>query len=176
MRVFERWHRVVDHLLEPPLRTGQGLAQHNLLPTLQPDDDRAHSTPAEMACQQPATLPAAGRQLLSACSGLTLALDGPADDDDGACERYQSNTFAPTPGVSSLGMLAVVFDVGLRPQDVGDLFLRARRDGLVDFELWDGRVILAGSVLLREVLVMGRHGESFGRRYPQRMPIRRLDF
>lgn len=60
--------------------------------------------------------------------------------------------------VSSLGMLPVVFDVWFRPQDVGDLFLRTRRDGLVNLELWDGRLIRAGNVLLREVLVVGRHG------------------
>lgn len=46
-------------------------------------------------------------------------------------------------------MLAVIFDVWFRPQGVGDLFLRTRRDGLVDLELGDGRLVRAGNVLLR---------------------------
>lgn len=68
-------------------------------------------------------------------------------------------------------MLAVVFDVRLRPRDVGDLFLRARRNGLVDLELGDGRLIGARNLLLGGVLVIGRHGESFGQEHPQHMPI-----
>jgi hypothetical protein len=48
----------------------------------------------------------------------------------------------------SLGMLAVIFDVRFSPQGVGDFFLRTRRDGLVDFKLWDGRLIRAGNVVL----------------------------
>jgi hypothetical protein len=67
-------------------------------------------------------------------------------------------TSAPDARVSSLGMLAMVFDVWFRPQDVGDLFLRTRRDGLVNLELWDGRPVRAVNVFLREVLVVGRHG------------------
>jgi hypothetical protein len=63
----------------------------------------------------------------------------------------------------SLGMLAVIFDVWLRPQDVGDLFLGTRRNVLVDLELWEGRPVRAGNALLGEVLVVERHGESFGR-------------
>ncbi|MCU1440418.1 MAG: hypothetical protein JWP85_1415 [Rhodoglobus sp.] len=46
-------------------------------------------------------------------------------------------------------MLAVVFDVWFRPQDVRDLFLRTGRDGLVDLDLWDGRFIRARIALLR---------------------------
>jgi hypothetical protein len=46
-------------------------------------------------------------------------------------------------------MLAVIFDVWFRPQDIGDLFLRTRRDGLIDLELWDGRLIRTGNVVLR---------------------------
>jgi hypothetical protein len=32
-------------------------------------------------------------------------------------------------------MLAVVFDVWFRPQDISDLFLRTQSDGLIDLEL-----------------------------------------
>lgn len=46
-------------------------------------------------------------------------------------------------------MLAVVFDFWFRPQDVGDFFLRTRRDCLVDLERWDGRLTPAGNVVLR---------------------------
>lgn len=60
-------------------------------------------------------------------------------------------------------MLAVIFDVWFRPQDVGDLFLGARWDRLVDLEFRDGRLVRAGDVVLRRVLEMERHGEPFGR-------------
>ena len=60
-------------------------------------------------------------------------------------------------------MLAVIFYVWFRSQDVGDLFLRARGDGLVDLELWDGGLVRAGNVVLRRMLEVDRHGESFGR-------------
>lgn len=60
-------------------------------------------------------------------------------------------------------MLAVIFDVWFRPQSVGDLFLGTRRDGLVDLEPGDGRLIRAGNVVLRGMLELDRHGESFGR-------------
>ena len=66
-------------------------------------------------------------------------------------------------------MLAVIFDVRFRPQGVGDLFFRTRCDGLVDLELWDGRLTRAGNVVLRGMFEVERHGESFGRRHPQRM-------
>lgn len=49
-------------------------------------------------------------------------------------------------------MLAVIFDVWLRPKNVGEFFLRTRRDSLVDFELWDGRLIWAGNVVVRVIL------------------------
>jgi hypothetical protein len=49
----------------------------------------------------------------------------------------------------SLGTLAVILDFWFRPQGVGDLFLRTRRDGLVDLKLWEGRLIRAGDVVLR---------------------------
>lgn len=60
-------------------------------------------------------------------------------------------------------MLAVIFHVWFRPQDVGDLFLRTRRDGLVDLDLGDGRLIGAGNVVLGGLLEVERHSESFGR-------------
>ena len=63
-------------------------------------------------------------------------------------------------------MLAVIFDVWFRPQGVGDLFLRTRWDGLVDLELGNGRLTRAGNVVLRGMLEVERHGESFGRRQP----------
>ena len=53
--------------------------------------------------------------------------------------------------------------VRFRPQGVGDLLLRTRRNGLVDLELRYGRFIRAGNVVLRRVLRVERHGESFGR-------------
>ena len=65
-------------------------------------------------------------------------------------------------------MVAVIFYVWFRSQDVGDLFLRARGDGLVDLELWDGGLVRAGNVVLRRMLRV-RHGKSFGRKHPQRM-------
>ena len=65
-------------------------------------------------------------------------------------------------------MPAVVFDVWLGPQEVGDLFLGARRDRLVDLQFRDARLTRGGDVLVWGVLVVGRHGESFGRRHPQR--------
>lgn len=46
-------------------------------------------------------------------------------------------------------MHTVILDVWFRPQGVGDFFLRTRRDGLVDLELWDRRLIRAGNVVLR---------------------------
>ena len=52
-------------------------------------------------------------------------------------------------------MLAVVFDVWLRAHAVGDLFLRTRRDGLVDLEFGDGRLVRARNVRLMGVLVVG---------------------
>jgi len=52
---LERWHHVVDHLPEPPIRTRPRLAQHSLLPTLRPCGDRIHSATARKACQQPPT-------------------------------------------------------------------------------------------------------------------------
>ena len=60
-------------------------------------------------------------------------------------------------------MRAVIFDVWLRTQDVRDLFLRTRRDGLVDLELGDRRLIRSGDVVLRGMLEVERHGESFDR-------------
>jgi hypothetical protein len=59
-------------------------------------------------------------------------------------------------------MPAVVFDVWLRPQDVCDLLLGTRSDGLVRLNLGDGKFIRAGDVPPGGVLVVGRHGESFG--------------
>jgi hypothetical protein len=54
--------------------------------------------------------------------------------------------------MSSLGMLAVIFDVRLRPQGVGDLFLWTWRDGLVVLELGDGGFIRARNMVLRGLL------------------------
>ena len=45
-------------------------------------------------------------------------------------------------------MLAVVFDVGFRPQRVGDFLFRTRRNVLVDFELRDARFIRSGNVIV----------------------------
>jgi hypothetical protein len=64
----------------------------------------------------------------------------------------------------------MVFDVRFRPTDIGDLFLRARRDGLVFLELGDARLPRVRNVLVRGVLVVCGHGGSFGRRRFQRMP------
>lgn len=60
----------------------------------------------------------------------------------------------------SLVVLGVVFDVRVRAHDVGDFFLRTRRDGLIEFKLRDGGLFRAGGVLWRGMV---RHGESFGR-------------
>ena len=43
-----------------------------------------------------------------------------------------------------LGMVTVVLEVWFRSQHIGDLFLRTRRDGLVDLDLRDGGSIRAG--------------------------------
>ena len=76
--------------------------------------------------------------------------------------RSDPGHFAPA-SVSSLEMAAVILDVGFRPQDVGDLFLRTRRDGLVFLQLRDARLVRAGHTLLRGMLLVDRHGKSFGR-------------
>jgi hypothetical protein len=60
-------------------------------------------------------------------------------------------------------MLAVIYHVWFRTQGVGDLFLRTRRDGLVDLELWEGRLTRAGNVVLGGIFEVEGHGESFGR-------------
>jgi hypothetical protein len=60
-------------------------------------------------------------------------------------------------------MLAVIFDVWLGPQNVGDLLLRTRRQSLVDFQRWDGELIGAGNAVLRGMLKVERHGDPFGR-------------
>ena len=69
-------------------------------------------------------------------------------------------------GEPLLGVPAVVLDVWFRPQEVGDLLLRARRNGLVDLELRDGRLIRAGNVLLRGVARCGQTRRSSGRNIP----------
>jgi hypothetical protein len=60
-------------------------------------------------------------------------------------------------------MLAVVLEVGLCSQDVGDLFLWTRRDDLVDLYLWDGVLGRAWRVVVRGVVGVKRHRASFGR-------------
>lgn len=63
-------------------------------------------------------------------------------------------------------MLAVICDAWFRPQYVGDLFLRTRCGGLVDLELWCGRLIRAGNVIVRGMIELECHGESsVGNRY-----------
>ncbi|WP_166791519.1 hypothetical protein [Cryobacterium sp. Hh38] len=57
----------------------------------------------------------------------------------------------------------MIYHVWFRSQDIGDLFLRTRGDGLVDLELWDGRLTRAGNVALRGMFEVEGHGESFGR-------------
>jgi hypothetical protein len=55
----ERWHHVVDHQTEPPLRIRPRPAQHSPLPTLRPGGDRIRSAIAGMSRRQPPT-PTAG--------------------------------------------------------------------------------------------------------------------
>jgi hypothetical protein len=62
----------------------------------------------------------------------------------------------------SRGTLAVIVDVRFSTQDVGDFFLRARRDCLVVLQLGDGRLIRTRNVV-RGVLEVVRHGASFSR-------------
>jgi hypothetical protein len=64
----------------------------------------------------------------------------------------------------------MVLDVRFRPADVGDLFLGAGRDVLVVLEFRDGGLTGARNVVVRGVLVGKRHGNSFDRCLPQRMP------
>jgi hypothetical protein len=51
-------------------------------------------------------------------------------------------------------MLAVIFEVWFRSRDVGDLFLGARRDGLVELELWDAGLTRTGNVVPGRVVVV----------------------
>jgi len=60
-------------------------------------------------------------------------------------------------------MLAVIPDVRLGSEDVRDLFLGARRDGLVGLELRDAGLVRSGNVVLRCVLVVEAHCGPFGR-------------
>jgi hypothetical protein len=60
-------------------------------------------------------------------------------------------------------MLAVILDIRCRTQDVGDVFLRARRQRLIDLELGDAGLTRAGGVPQRSVLVVEVHGGSFDR-------------
>ena len=60
-------------------------------------------------------------------------------------------------------MLAVIFDVQFGPQYIGDLFLRARRDALVNLKLWQGLLTRAWNVAMRGLLEVERHVEPFGR-------------
>lgn len=58
-------------------------------------------------------------------------------------------------------MLAVIREIRLGTQHVGDLLLRARRDGLVVLELGDRGFVRSGDVVVVfEAGVVG-HGESF---------------
>lgn len=61
-------------------------------------------------------------------------------------------------------MPAVVLDVGLGALAIGDLLLGARRNGLVDFQLGDARLVRAWNVMrsaLRGMLV-GHGSPSVG--------------
>jgi hypothetical protein len=60
----------------------------------------------------------------------------------------------------------VLFQVGFRAEDVGDLLLRARCDGLIELEFRDRRLVRGGYVF-----VVVRHGRSFGRQHAQRTPL-----
>jgi hypothetical protein len=65
------------------------------------------------------------------------------------CEqRFVSDREAP-----SGGMLAVVINVGLGSQYVGDFLFRTRRNVLVDFELRDAHFIRSGNVVVRRVIM-----------------------
>lgn len=66
----------------------------------------------------------------------------------------------PCYGAESLGKLAVILDVGFGPEHVGDFFLRAGRDVLVELDLRHGGLARAGDVL-PVWLVVGIHGGSF---------------
>ena len=56
-------------------------------------------------------------------------------------------------------MLAVILEVRLRPEKIGDLLLGSRRDRLIDLEFRDGWLTRSGNVI-REVLVAIGHGDS----------------
>lgn len=58
-------------------------------------------------------------------------------------------------------MPAVVVEVGLGAQHVGDLLFGTWRNRLVSLELRNGRLVRSGDVAVRGALVV--HGESFGR-------------
>ncbi len=60
-----------------------------------------------------------------------------------------------------LGVLAVVLDVRLSPQYVGELLLRAGSYGLVELELRNGRLARTGNVLVSGLWIAERHGCSF---------------
>lgn len=52
-----------------------------------------------------------------------------------------------------MGVVAVIIDVGLCPQNVSDLLFRTRRNVLVDLELGDARFIRSGNVVVRRVIM-----------------------
>jgi hypothetical protein len=59
------------------------------------------------------------------------------------------------PELPEVGLVAVVFNVGLRAQDVRDLFFGTRREVLVVLQLGNARLIRGGNVLRGMVLTVG---------------------
>jgi hypothetical protein len=59
--------------------------------------------------------------------------------------------------------VTVIRDVRLCSQDIRDLFLGTRGDSLVVLELGDCRLVSRGNMLVRRLLVVDGHGESFDR-------------
>jgi hypothetical protein len=74
-------------------------------------------------------------------------------------------------GNGSIGVSAVVGDVGFRSKNVRYLFLRTRRDGFVVLEFRDARFIRIRNVLMSGTRVVGGHYESFHRQQSHRMSM-----
>lgn len=63
----------------------------------------------------------------------------------------------------SLAMPAVILDVGIGTEDVGEVLFGTGRDRLVGLKLGEARLIRGESVLLRCCVFVAAHGGSFGR-------------
>ena len=57
--------------------------------------------------------------------------------------------------VADGSVLAVILDVGLSPQFIRELFFRARRHGLIVFDLRNARLGFRGDVFFGRLLVVG---------------------